>query len=113
MTIKTRTRTRTEAGGDDDEKSSRANDILKTGADAAVELLGGVADAFGSAVRKAGDQVEKDDASRLDFKNGLVRGVVEGTAHFLDKLPNVVRSTYDVLTSSVDDKPAKTTKPGD
>jgi hypothetical protein len=96
---------------DDGKKSSRtrASDVVKTSADAAVELLSGVADAFGGAVRKAGKEIDKDDVTRFSFKNGLLHGVVEGTAHFLDKLPDVVRKTYDVLRSSEDEdeKPAK------
>ena len=59
----------------DDEKSSRgrASDFVNTGVDAAVELFGGVADAFGSAVRKAGDEFDKDNVTRFDLKNGLLR----------------------------------------
>jgi hypothetical protein len=92
--------------------TERSNDFVNNGVDAAVELFGGVADAFGSAVRKAGDEVDKDNVGRFGLKNGLLRGMVEGTAHFLDKLPDVIRNTYDVLTSSDDEKkPAKARKP--
>src|SRR5580658_1557094 len=102
--------------GDDDgeEKSSRerSNDFVNNGVDAAVELFGGVADAFGSAVRKAGDEVDKDNVGRFGLKNGLLRGMVEGTAHFLDKLPDVIRDTYDVLTAAHDQtQPAKARTP--
>jgi hypothetical protein len=92
--------------GAEEKKSSRAraNDMVKTGADAAVELLGGVADAFGGAVRKAGEEIDKDDVTRLTFKNGLLRGVVEGAADFLDKMPGVIRNSYDVLLSSADEE---------
>jgi len=100
---------------DDDEKSSRdrARDFVKTGTDAAVELFGGVADAFGSALRKAGKEVDKEDVTRIGFRNGLLRGFAEGAAHFFEKMPDVVRNTYDVLQSSSDDdkeKPAKKLK---
>jgi hypothetical protein len=90
----------------DDGKSTgtRANRFISTGSRAAVELFGGVADAFGGAVRKAGDEMNRDDLTRVDFKNGLLRGWVEGTAHFLSKLPDVVRNTYGVLESSVSDQ---------
>lgn len=91
-------------GGDKKSARSRANDAVKTGADAAVELIGGLADALGSAVRRAGDEIDKDNATRVDFKNGLLRGMVEGTAHFLDKLPDVVRNTYDIVNSSVSEE---------
>ena len=93
-------------------RKDRSNDLIKAGADATVELISGVADALGGALRRAGDEFDKDDLTRFGVKNGFVRGFFEGTSHFFEKMPTVLRNTYDVLSSGeVEKKRSSTPSP--
>jgi hypothetical protein len=74
-----------------------ADTRIKNTARAGVELVTGVVEAFGSAVRCFGDNVTKDSVCRASLDNGLIKGLFEGSASFLEDSSRVARKTYQIL----------------
>jgi hypothetical protein len=92
---------------EDRTRRDRSNDLIKTGADATVEFLSGVTDALSGALRRAGEELDKDDLTHFGIKNGFVRGFFEGSSHFFEKMPTVMRKAHDALSSETDERKRK------
>jgi len=70
---------------------------VKRGVDAWGELLSGTADAFAEGARAGAREVTVDNCDQIGFGNGFLRGGVEAAAATLERIPNVLRQSLDLL----------------
>ena len=73
-------------------------DLLDRFTRASAELLGGIARGTANGFDAFRDEVNEDNVTRMDSKNGIYVGTVEGLAKAFEEVPKAIRSANEILT---------------
>ncbi len=97
MTEKQKAEEETDNEAETDESKWDVDASLKSGVDASVTLVSGMAKAMAEGLNSFGEAVTKDNALQRDWSNGFVKGFVEGSCAALEKTSKALRDAYDCV----------------